>query len=514
MTEVEVDTDVDNYTRDELLDILHLSDDASNEQIRWAVAKQVSRFRTEGKTKLAIFFGEIQARLFEEGSDALADESGDDEVTNWMSNQFLEGGEDESGPVPSRKNMTTTFSNEHMPMKQKILGIQQTYNVAIAQGENNPNLVNTLTRTLVVDSKLRDNIFPHFHEDAARKSSASQFNISMSNPLKNCLSLVLTSVTVPKTWYNIESGLGTNIFWVNNDPIYIASGYYDASGLADAITIAAAYPTTPLKDVTFDTLTGKFSFNFVNLLPSPVDVSLVFWSRSNSYNAVPEQSGKTCSKQQVPATKVDYNLGYFMGYREYDGEELAYSISIDIAPNNSVGLEAEAVFDLEGTKNIYISVEDYNQNRLNNQILTMAQEEKRIIAPQALAPTDLSFTCLPGVETPYYLPSNINAQSGLTQAQIYSINAIAENQNIAKDRIIGPQQANILGIIPVESFNVPWGRNIVASASQLQTNKRIYFGPVDINRLTIKLIDDVGNTVNLRGRDWTFTAEVVTLYQY
>jgi hypothetical protein len=136
------------------------------------------------------------------------------------------------------------------------------------------------------------------------------------------------------------------------------------------------------------------------------------------------------------------------------------------------------------------------------------------VAPAAYAPTDLSYVCLPGDPTPYYLPPTQNPYSGLTQAQIYSINAIASNQLVAKDRVIGPQQSNLLGVIPVQSFDVPWLKNIVAVGNQLQTNRRVYFGPVDINRLTIKLLDDVGNTLNLHGRDWTFTAEVTSLYQY
>jgi hypothetical protein len=66
----------------------------------------------------------------------------------------------------------------------------------------------------------------------------------------------------------------------------------------------------------------------------------------------------------------------------------------------------------------------------------------------------------------------------------------------------------------VSGYDVPWGRNIVASSAQLQTNRRVYFGPVALNKLSIKLIDDVGNVVNLNGRDWSFTATAVSLYQY
>ena len=48
----------------------------------------------------------------------------------------------------------------------------------------------------------------------------------------------------------------------------------------------------------------------------------------------------------------------------------------------------------------------------------------------------------------------------------------------------------------------------------LQANERVYFGPVDIERVRVRLIDDKGNTVNLNGVDWSFTLSIEQLYQY
>ena len=48
----------------------------------------------------------------------------------------------------------------------------------------------------------------------------------------------------------------------------------------------------------------------------------------------------------------------------------------------------------------------------------------------------------------------------------------------------------------------------------LQENKRIYFGPVNLVRMRISLIDDMGNLVNLNGADWNVTLISDILYQY
>ena len=522
MSDNEIDVNVDNYTREDLLGILHLPDDASVTHIRAAVARQVARFRLDRNTALVDFFIDIQQRLLEEQERFLAgdlrvrtdeEREEDEQVNPWLEQQFLddEGLRDKQMFKPLRWRMTSTFTNEHQASKQQTLRIQETYDVGVAQGENNPTLINTTRRTMVVDSKLRDNLFPHANENANTPSSSSQFSITLTDPLKNCLSLSLTSVTLPKSWYNVDYGLGTNIMWIDSHPIYIPSGFYDPSGLADAITDSAAYPTTPLEKVTYDSTTGRFGLVFTNLLPTPIDVSVVFWSRNNEYVAAPDW---VCTTQPVANTKVDYNLGYFMGFREYDGEELGKQVTVGVAPNNKTTYYSEAAHDLEGTKNVYVFLEDHNQNRQNSQIITIAQTERRIIEPSYKAPLDLSYICLPGDTKPTYLANEANKNSGLTQNQIFSINSITANQSVAKDRVIGPQQSNLLAVVPVQSFDVPWSKNVVAVGNQLQTNKRVYFGPVDINKLTIKLLDDVGNTLNLHGRNWTFTAEVTSLYQY
>ena len=43
---------------------------------------------------------------------------------------------------------------------------------------------------------------------------------------------------------------------------------------------------------------------------------------------------------------------------------------------------------------------------------------------------------------------------------------------------------------------------------------RVYFGPVDIERMRVRLVNDKGYTVNLNGNDWSFTLTATALYQY
>jgi hypothetical protein len=68
---------------------------------------------------------------------------------------------------------------------------------------------------------------------------------------------------------------------------------------------------------------------------------------------------------------------------------------------------------------------------------------------------------------------------------------------------------NILGVIPINSslFRTTFDNN-----SNFIYKKREYFGPVDISRINIKLLNQKGNLVNLHDTDFSFSLQVKTLY--
>ena len=124
-----------------------------------------------------------------------------------------------------------------------------------------------------------------------------------------------------------------------------------------------------------------------------------------------------------------------------------------------------------------------------------------------------------------YVPTPQTTKSAprkLTQAQIYTANEILANQNKQKDRAYGPTTTDVLAIIPLKS--TPIGESgattqsrpisLIEFSSSLQSNERSYFGPVNIDRIHVKLIDDRGNLVNLNDNDWSFSLIVEQLYQY
>ena len=71
-------------------------------------------------------------------------------------------------------------------------------------------------------------------------------------------------------------------------------------------------------------------------------------------------------------------------------------------------------------------------------------------------------------------------------------------------------QNNILARIPMRE-----GKGVVLfdDCTDKITKKRHYFGPVDINKLDIRLLDEFGEPIDMLGNDFSFALEFQILYE-
>jgi hypothetical protein len=212
-----------------------------------------------------------------------------------------------------------------------------------------------------------------------------------------------------------------------------------------------------------------------------------------------------------------------MGFRSQPNSSGVSCINITLPPLSATNpVTAPAVPDLAGTKHVYLIIDDKNQNKLNsgtNGIAKQINTPAGVPTSYASYYSDLSYVCQPGTNNPIFFNSNENSTriGQLTQVQLYILNQAQYNTTEVyqwKDRVFGPEKADVLGVIPVTSYDVPWGQNIVALGPNLLANKRTYFGPVSLNKFRVQLVDDLGNVINLNGRDWACTLNADQLYQY
>jgi hypothetical protein len=110
----------------------------------------------------------------------------------WEKNQYLDDGEDGggNGAYVNRSNKVKIFRDEngHYQMKQKKIGIANSYVIPVAQGTTNPILRNTLTRIINIDSQFRQSAFP-YTSDPTSPTSATSFTVVLTEPLTNVTSL-------------------------------------------------------------------------------------------------------------------------------------------------------------------------------------------------------------------------------------------------------------------------------------------------------------------------------------
>ena len=81
-------------------------------------------------------------------------------------------------------------------------------------------------------------------------------------------------------------------------------------------------------------------------------------------------------------------------------------------------------------------------------------------------------------------------------------------------RIYAATTSNVLAVIPIDKNSLVTGSIITENGGPLQLNSRNYFGPVDIEKMRIRLVDDRGENINLHGGDWVLNLVVECLYKY
>jgi hypothetical protein len=107
--------------------------------------------------------------------------------------------------------------------------------------------------------------------------------------------------------------------------------------------------------------------------------------------------------------------------------------------------------------------------------------------------------------------------NSLTQKQTYVIQEIINKKKESQKPLVkfskGPYVQDIFGFIPIKTSGVAIGSSIIDYSGPLQNQQRVYFGPVNIRRMSIQLLNDKGDIVDLNGANWSFSFSCEQLYQ-
>ena len=542
-----IDKQVGNYTLPELMAIVGL-DDLDPKKIVKNTNFYINKYK-KTDPELSVFFQDIQSQLLNYASkivfqgdqnDAPVTEGfssmnpdaeypdGQKQTDNWYENEALQqSDENQDNKITKRKQKIDVYGNQHVPMNRDQLGVNNTYQLPVAQDSLNPNLKNVISRFVNLDSQFRQ-------YGNGIETSSTDYTCDLSDTLKNVLSIKLYSYQIPYSWYTIDLAYGNTCFWIEdgsyNVTISMPSGNYTTDQFVNTLNNVFTNSgfTFSSPPVTYNSNTGKITLNLYNGVFNGIinDVSTNFTITENTIILFYDFTGiKQCLRNCTNKSNfLNSTLGWLMGYRMP-----FYNV-------NSNGNVATAVLNLNGTKYLMLIIDDYNQNHVNNSLVSISELSSTVKLPYYYSP-DLPYTCfqqssnlnslvsgtsdgllIAGKYESDYSSTQIilpSAPRTLTASQIYTINQInSKKNNLTNYRAKAPTSPDILAILPVKVSGASTGSLIVEFSGSLQDNERTYFGPVNIERMGIKLLDDKGNVVNLNGDDWCFTLICDCLYQY
>jgi hypothetical protein len=410
------DLNIDNYTLKELEDFFGLNYDNYNEA---DLLKQESKLKLNilndknvglaTKTNTFQFLSAVRQRLI-------------NHIKNISSNIYafdknLDRGLDKSDVI----NVGSTNI-----IKQSSTPYSTSFPSEFYQGSINPLFKRILRQNVNIDTRFRSNYYA---------TNASNFNVELPLKISQVVSLQLSALEMPNTFYVISQVFGNNFFVLEISGltpliVTIPDGNYDYLSLQE-------YINNYLQTVG----TGNYqNIRFLSDINTPLGTGpaagsgrMVAGSTSGtiafSLNFVTDRYGNEDRQTPLPL-----KLGWLMGFREGYYE-------------NALTYVSEGIINLLGPRYIYLVVDDFNNN-VNDGFYAAFSSS--------------------------ILNKNILARISL--------------------------QGSVFNLMSKDNFN-------------LITTPRQYFGPVDIQKLQIQLLDEYGRILNLNNMDYSFCLTFQTIYE-
>lgn len=353
----------------------------------------------------------------------------------------------EKKPFSDLKNLTKTYQNVYNLdkslhksdtidsgstniIKQSLTPYGQSMPSEFYQGTINPLTKRILKQNINIDTKFRENYY---------KTNASNFHIDLPIRLTQVVSLQLSAMELPTTFYTISKVFGNNFFVLKiknleQVVVIIPDGNYDYLSLQNYInnflnSIESSLYNNIRCTVDINTPngsgegggSGRMVFGWCTI-PTHSD------QETFSINFLTDIYGNDDRQTPLPL-KLGWLMGYRGGYYE-----------------NAISYPSEGIVNLSGPKYIYLVIDDFN-NSVNDGFY--------------------------GAFTSSILNKNILARISL--------------------------QGSVFNYLSQNNFN-------------LITTPRQYFGPVDIQKLQVQLLDEYGRILDLNNMDYSFCLSFQTVY--
>jgi hypothetical protein len=266
----------------------------------------------------------------------------------------------------------------------------------------------------------------------------------------------------------------------------------------------------------------------INKTYLPKDYRLVFYDPiSFSYCGVGTTGGRS-----IRTITWESTLGWLMGFHsftEYTLEDFTTINSQNINDQNYIynlyttdsGAPDPYLYSYQSTTgkisvlgdsilntNLYnyflIILDDYIQNHVNDGLVTITSLEKDVALPTYAS--RVTYQCDPVSGKKVAVSASNRENMNLSSKQLYAMNQVLEARRTKeKSYSAGPVMRDVFALVPLKLSGLAFGSTYMEFGGTLQNQDRKYFGPVRIQKLSVKLMNDKGDVVNLNGGNWSFT---------
>jgi hypothetical protein len=339
------DLTIDNYNINELRDMFELPEnydknmiDAKESKILDNIIKD-KNINEEKKIQIITFLLKAKSILNEN----VSDNNNNQMVIVSKQNSAI------NKPKSTKESLPETHllsSDDHMVQVRTPDGFPP--DPTFVRGVLNPLRKRTISRTITIDTRFRENYF---------NSSATNFNIQLPMILENVLSIQLSSIEMPTSYYVISNQYNNNFFTLTvngvSEIIVIPGGNYTTASLTTYInnqlkTLGGAFAYIVFA-VNIATTFGGSGQMMVGINPTkPLNLDI----DSIELNFQADKFGRDDRNTPLPL-----KFGWIMGFRNgiYTG---------------NLNYVSEAIVDISGPRYFYLVVEDYNNNNNNGLFYT------------------------------------------------------------------------------------------------------------------------------------------------
>jgi hypothetical protein len=324
---MDFDLNIENYSYDELKDMFELP----NNYDKILLEKNENKLKQNILSKKELN-KDLQEKTFEFLNKAKQILLDNEKLIGTLNNIFDSGYKEQPIKIES-------ITDHMVQQKYDPIPYQSSYPSQYFKGVFNPLKRKIREENLVIDTRFRENYY---------NSSPTNFNFQLPMLIQNVLSMKLTAIELPTTYYAISRQLNNNFFTLTinsiSKVITIPDGNYDNDSFILCLNNQLILQGGDFQYINFviniinNNGSGQMMVGLVEDAPQNLQITLDFQADRFGYDD--------------RTTPLPLKLGWIMGFRN----------GIYVNNQNYV---SEGIVDLVGPRYFYLVIDDFNNNNNN-----------------------------------------------------------------------------------------------------------------------------------------------------